>query len=245
MLFTLAIFPSIVLLIYIYKMDKKEKEPKKLLWRLFLWGFFLIIPVGIIESLVDSVVESVFIEGSIFYALIEGFIVAACTEEVGKYLVLKSKTFKSPAFDCMFDGIVYAVFVSLGFASIENIAYVMDGDISVAIIRMLSSVPGHACDAVFMGYYYSKAKLCFEHGDESSYKKNKKLAVLVPIILHGIYDFLIMMEGDVVGDGLAVFATFIWIIVVITIFVKSFKLVKRASKDDEYIVKEIVEEMII
>lgn len=239
MLFTLAVLPAIALMIFIYKKDKKEKEPIRFLWKLFLWGIFLALPVAFFETFLDLIVEEVTIPGSIGYAVIEGFIVAACSEELGKYIVLRLKTWKSKHFDCMFDGIVYSVFVSLGFATIENIAYVLDGDISIAIIRMLSSVPGHACDAVFMGYYYSLAKLASYNGDKKLYKKYRNKAIVLPILLHGFYDCLIMMDYEVAGEGITVLATLVWLVFVITLFANSFKLVSVASKNDEYMDKSV------
>lgn len=237
--FTLAIIPSIALLIYIYKMDKKEKEPKKFLLKLFISGVILVIPAVIVETLIGMVVESITIEGSISYAIIEGFIVAAGTEEIGKYLFLKRKSWDSSYFDCMFDGIVYAVFVSLGFASIENIMYVFDDGIGVAIMRMFTSVPGHMCFAVFMGYYYSRARFAINKGDVRACKKFKRKAVIIPILIHGFYDFLIMMESDVVGEDTTTVAFLIWLVFVIVLFVRSFILVAKASKNDEYIVRHV------
>lgn len=239
MAFAIAIFPAIALLIYIYKMDKKEKEPTKFLWKLFLRGVILVIPVIIIENIVDLPAELLFTNGSFIYALYEGFIVAACSEELGKYFFLKRKTWDSEYFDCMFDGIVYAVFVSLGFAAIENISYVMEGGLSTAIARMFSSVPGHTCFAIYMGYYYSMARLSINKGDLEACKSYKLKAKVIPILIHGTYDFLIMMEEEVVGDFITGAAYITWLVFVITLFVKAFSLVSTASKNDEYIIRHV------
>lgn len=237
--YIVALFPAVALLIYIYKMDKKEKEPTKFLWKLFLRGVILVIPVLIIENIVDVPAEILFTNGSFFYALYEGFIVAACSEELGKYFFLKRKTWDSEYFDCMFDGIVYAVFVSLGFAAIENISYVMDGGMSTAIARMFSSVPGHTCFAIYMGYYYSQARLAINKGDVEACKSFKRKAKVIPILIHGTYDFLIMMEEEVVGDFISGAAYITWLVFVIILFVKAFKLVSTASKNDDYIVRHL------
>ena len=79
-------------------------------------------------------------------------------EEGGKYFVLKHKTWRHPAFNYTFDAVVYAVTAALGFAVAENILYVMDGGVGVALLRAAVAVPGHAFDGVFMGYYYGIAK---------------------------------------------------------------------------------------
>ena len=91
MLFSLAVLPAVALLIYVYKMDKKEKEPTKFLWRLFRWGVFIIIPTYLIESILDFFVEAITIVGSIPYAILDAFIVAACTEELLKYYCISTK----------------------------------------------------------------------------------------------------------------------------------------------------------
>ena len=237
MLFSLAIIPSIVLLVLVYKLDRKEKEPIKLLRKLFLFGVALVIPAFIIEVMIGAVIDVLFIPGSIIYALFDGFVGAACTEELGKYFFLKKGSWDSEHFDCMFDGIVYAVFVSLGFATVENILYVFSDGLTTAITRMFTSVPGHVCFAIVMGYYYSKAMLSISKGDMESCKNNKIKAMLFPILLHGTYDFLIMMDTDVAGDGITTFAILFWIVYVIALFVRVFMLVFKASKNDEYIVK--------
>lgn len=235
MLFSLAILPSIALLIYVYKMDKKEKEPIRMLIGLFGMGVLSILPVIIVEDMIDACVLAVTTQGSVVNAILEGFIVAALTEEGFKYLFLKMKTWYSREFNCVYDGIVYAVFVSLGFATFENMMYVMDGGISTAILRMFSSVPGHTCFAIFMGYYYSMAKVAAQNHDYKAYKKCKKRALWIPVLAHGIYDSLIMVNDEVVGDGVTGMAFIIWIVFVVILFKRAFKLVKVASANDTFI----------
>lgn len=234
----LAIIPSVILLIFIYKMDKREKEPAKLLLGCFGFGVLSIIPALILELGIGAFVEEFFQEGSLIYAVIDGFVVAAFSEELFKYLFLKAKTWKSPEFNCTFDGIIYAVFVSLGFATFENIFYVIDGGISTAVMRMFTSVPGHACDAVFMGYFYSRAKQANVEGDIAAEKRNKRLALWVPVVLHGIYDCLISFEEDIVGEGVVILAILAWFAFVALQFVASFIIVMIASSKDKYFVPE-------
>lgn len=239
MLFSLAIIPSIVLLVYIYKKDKREKEPLSLLLSCFLFGILTIIPALIMEELISVVEDSIFTPGSVIYAIFDGFIVAALSEELFKYLALKFKTWKSKEFNCTFDGIVYAVFVSLGFATLENIMYV--DDISIAITRMLTAVPGHACNAVFMGYFYSKAKKASLENNILLEKKYKKLTLLVPILFHGAYDCLISFDEDVAGEAITVLGVLLWLAFIIVEFIWAFTLVNRASKNDSLLVIEAVE----
>lgn len=234
MLFLLAIIPAVVLLVYIYKKDKREKEPLRLLLKCFIWGIIIVIPVIIMETALEFFADGIFEKGSVIYAAIEGFVVAGFTEELFKYTALKKCTWKSKEFNCSFDGIIYAVFVSLGFATFENIMYVLDGDISIAFLRMFTAVPGHAYDAVFMGYFYSKAKAASLKNDKAAEKKYKKRALLIPVLLHGIYDCLISFDEEVVGENVLLIGIVLWIMVVIIEFVAALNTVRKSSVYDTY-----------
>lgn len=181
-----GILPAILLVVYIYIKDKYQREPVSQIIRGFAFG----IVSGIIALLLEIVIQwiiGVMPEGW-QGALIEAFVVAAIPEEAAKLLMLYLLLRSNPAFDERFDGIVYAVCVSMGFAAAENVAYLIAHQvwIPVAITRAIFAVPGHFLFAVAMGYFYSK--LFF---DDSSLKT--ALAVyLVPVLLHGTYDALLM-----------------------------------------------------
>lgn len=234
MIFYIAIIPSIVLLAYIYKKDTKEKEPMKLLMKLFILGVLLIIPAIIFETIFEAPAEAFATPGSFGYAFYEAFIVAALVEEVCKYIAMREITWKSREFNCMYDGIVYAVFVSLGFATFENLMYVMDGDLSTAVARMLTSIPGHTCFAVYMGFYFSRAKLCHVRGEKKEVKRFKRKALFIPIVLHGIYDYCIMVDESVVGEWSSTIAIIVWIVYICILFKRTFGFVKQASASDFY-----------
>ncbi len=231
----LALIPSIVLLFYIYRKDRKEKEPIRLLLGCFFMGVLTIFPAVILEVLGEMILEKIFVEGTFMWAVIDSFLVVALSEELFKNLFLKIKTWKSRYFDCMFDGIVYSVFVSLGFATFENILYIFENGIGTALLRMVTAVPGHACFGVFMGYFYSKAKLSQVQGDRRASGRNKRLALCVPVLLHGVYDCMLMMEEEVVGEAVVGMAALVWVVYVIALFCVTFRLVRKASHNDQYI----------
>lgn len=231
-MFALAIIPAIILLIYIYKKDTHEKEPFRLLLKCLLFGVLATIPSLIVEILEEDYLEPLFEYGSYSFAFVDAFIVAGLSEELFKFLALKSKTFKSPDFNCKFDAIVYAVFVGMGFAAFENIFYLYDGTISDALLRMFTSIPGHACFAVFMGYFYSNAKYGSLYGNKRMMRKNNLLAILVPVILHGIYDFLLAIDESAVGENASIICFLIWCVYLLALFIASFILVNRTSKGD-------------
>ncbi len=181
---TAALLPVMLLLSYIYKKDP-QPEPTPQLVRAVLWGMAICLPVALLEELIHTLLLDAGLDPStLFGATIEAFTVAAVPEEAFKLLVLWFVLRKNPYFDEHFDGIVYAVSVGLGFAALENIAYVLGDEdwLSVAILRALLSVPGHYAFAVLMGYYYS----VYHFVDRSP--KVAACILLAPVVAHGIYD---------------------------------------------------------
>lgn len=190
----LSILPSIILLVVVWKGDRYEKEPPGLLIKLFLLGSLTTISAFIIEFLFENVILSFMNQQGILFALIDNFLVVAVVEEAGKYFVLKKVTWKHPAFNFTFDAVVYAVAVSLGFATLENILYLIDGSVFLALSRALFSVPGHFIDALYMGYYYGLARFSDAYNDDRLKKGNLRLAFWVPVLIHGFYDFCLSTE---------------------------------------------------
>jgi len=220
----LAIIPGIILIIQVYKQDRIEKEPLGLIIKLLFFGALTIIPAVIFETIGEGIISSVFSEGSIVTAAIDCFFVVGLAEEGCKYLALKWGTWRNRNFNFRFDGIVYSVCVSMGFAILENILYVMDGGFETAIMRALTAVPGHCIFAIFMGHYYGEAKVCEARGNKKGMDRFQRLALWVPLLLHGFYDFCLSVES------FAATATFfIFVIVVDIIAIKKTK--QYASED--------------
>lgn len=189
LLFILAALPVVVILIYIYRKDV-NKEPKKQLFKAFLAGCFTVIPASIMEIMLGPFTPSSPVLGGMF----EGFVVAAFSEELWKLLLFMVFIWSSRHFDEYFDGIIYAVYISMGFACIENFMYVFSPDnfiesYSTAAVRAIVSVPGHFLFAVAMGYYLSLAK--FDRAKRSSHLF---MALLAPVTLHGTFDAILMVS---------------------------------------------------
>ncbi|MCR4656736.1 MAG: PrsW family intramembrane metalloprotease [Lachnospiraceae bacterium] len=236
-MFLLAIIPGIVLFIMIWKSDKTEKEPPKLLLKLFLFGALTVISAVII-GLAGEVVFGFLDPASMLYIFIDNFLLTALVEEAGKYVVLKKITWKHPAFDHTFDAVVYAVTVSLGFATLENIIFLIDAGIGVGIMRAVMSVPGHAIYGVFMGYYYGMAKTADVNGDKRLCKSYLVKALIIPFLLHGFYDFCIgSIDYDIFLLILAVFE--------IVLTVAGIKKARKLSREDAAIGQEITEDAAI
>ena len=120
--------------------------------------------------------------------------------------------------------IVYATFVSLGFALFENLLYVYEGGVGLGIFRAITSIPLHATCGIFMGAFLSVAKHCEINKLPSAFK-NKFLALLTPILIHGIYDYLVMQ-----GSTKAVIA---FIVFIICVDIITIKLVNQTSREDK------------
>ena len=190
----LSVLPSIILFVVVWRGDRYEKEPPKLLVKLFLLGALTTVSAFIIELLFsDFILGSCDPQGMLFL-IVDNFLVVAVAEEAGKYFVLKKVTWKHPAFNYTFDAVVYAVTVSLGFATLENMLYLVDGGLGTAVMRALFSVPGHFIDALYMGYYYGFARYSEAFGDERLRKKYLRQAFIVPVLIHGFYDFCLSTE---------------------------------------------------
>ena len=156
--------------------------------------------------------------------LIDAFLIVALAEEGCKLLCLRLFTWKNEEFDCNFDGIVYAVFVSLGFAALENIMYLQSYGLSIAFQRAILSIPGHMTFSVFMGHHYSKARKAMIYGRPDEAKRSLGTALFMAVILHGFYDYCLMSNFEVLYY---VFFAFVVILDIVSI-----KVIKRESAND-------------
>lgn len=211
-----SLAPVFIILFYIYFRDKYEKEPLGMLLKALFGGILIILPVIFVERWLSALSPFTSKVGA---AAWHAFVVAGSTEEVFKYLALYLLIWKSPSFNEKFDGIVYAVFVSLGFAAVENVMYVMDGGLQTAAIRAITAVPAHAIFGVTMGYYLGIA-----HMYEELRKQYLLRAIAIPVLLHGIYDFILMVE---IGWLLILFIPYVVLLYVMGI--KKMKTLSNAS----------------
>lgn len=216
-----AVIPAVVLLYEVYKRDRLEKEPGDLLLSLVLKGIFSTFLAIIAENIGFAVFGRLLPEDSLAYSVLTVYLVVGLSEEGFKYLLLKRATWDHPAFNCRYDGVVYAVFVSLGFALWENLGYVFAFGASTALIRAVTAVPGHACFGVFMGTWYGLAKRQELKGNLAMSRACRFVAVAMPALIHGTYNFIATTEN-------------IWIFVlfIAVVFALSFATVNRLSRQD-------------
>lgn len=228
--FLIAIIPSIILGLFIYEKDILEKEPLHLLIKLFLFGVVITIPASFIENIVEYLLND--ITNINLKTFLVSFIEIALVEEGFKFLITYESTWNNRNFNHIYDGIVYSVFTSLGFATLENILYVYAYGNSVGILRALVSVPGHVFFGVAMGYYLGFSKFYEKNNFKEKEKKYKSLSFFVPIVLHGTFDFLLLTNNELM--------IIIFIIFVLFLYVVSYKKVKRLSDVKDLIIKDEV-----
>lgn len=186
MLIQLALAPVLLFLFFMFIKDRYEKEPIILLFVGALYGAYLAAPV----LAIDVVLMGMEI-GEKYPVMFSAFVTSAANEEGIKLLFLAFLMHKNREFNEPVDGIVYSVFIALGFAGAENIIYVLSpslGGVGTALQRAIFSVPGHGLFAIAMGYYFS-----YWH----YYKKGINflfLSFLVPWMLHGLYNFILIID---------------------------------------------------
>ena len=223
--------PGIVLIFLIYKLDRIEAEPVGLLVKLFLFGGLLLPVVAIIvEMAVGAVISLITYEGSVLYCFLEAFIVAACTEELCKYTVLKKLTWKHPAFNYRFDGVVYSTTVAIGFEVVENLIYLIGSTADTAYVR--AAFPGHCIFGIYMGYYYGQAKTLELNGDIAGSSKMRRKGVITAVIIHGFYDFICFIAQYTEYELIQVLTGLGLIAVMVVLNVTAYKNIKRFAYDD-------------
>tara|TARA_R110000787_G_scaffold192886_4_gene304382 strand:+ start:9501 stop:10172 length:672 start_codon:yes stop_codon:yes gene_type:complete len=186
-LFLLAVAPAMVIIAYIYFKDTFEKEPWKLLLKNFILGGTLSVIATFLLSYFIHLFLPVLDSKSVFDMFIKAFVAVALVEEFSKYLIVRSVQ-DNKAFNEPFDGIVYSVVISMGFATLENILYIFNYGFETGVLRAFTAVPAHATFAILMGYFMGKAK----------FSNNKFLlnltGLFVATVFHGAYDFFLFLD---------------------------------------------------
>ncbi len=209
--YIMAIAPSVLIIIYILKFDRYRKEPVGLLIKLFVVGMITVIPAIIFESLITMVFgEPYTVEGIILYAVFG----VALVEEGVKFCGAKWFSYRNKAYDELYDGIIYCVMVSLGFATVENILYVAQYGMQTAVLRALTAVPAHAVFAVLMGYFLSLGKFI-----DRSRGFYRFCSIAAPVLAHGIYDAILFLQFD--------WMLFIFVPFIIFLYIRSIQLIKE------------------
>lgn len=199
----LALAPIAAIGLYIYLKDKHEREPLALLLISFLYGGLSTIMTLLISWPVNALILTE--RDSVVSQFINAIFKVALVEEFSKFLFVRFILYNNKNFNEPFDGIVYAVTVSLGFAGVENVLYVFQYGFETGIIRMFTAVPAHATFGVLMGYFLGKAK--FTHRQGLYYSV---VALLAATLFHGSYDYFLFiaeLKGVWIGTWVGAFAS--------------------------------------
>lgn len=223
-LLALAVGPAIAIIAYVYARDAHEREPFGVLLMSFFWGCFSVVPAVILETLLPGLIPGSGGAGIISIAIYT-FVIIALSEEFSKYVFLRYYSYRKRSFNEPFDGIIYAVMVGMGFATIENLMYVFGADTpqnqwATAGVRAITAVPAHATFAIIMGYYTGLAK--FNKDKEKSYLWQ---GILYATLLHGFYDFFLFQN---ISAGIAAGAI-VSLIIGLRFGLKAMRLHKESS----------------
>lgn len=219
-----AVLPASFLLHYVYKRDKIEKEPTGLLWSLIAMGCAAALCSGTLEALGGRLLGAFVSPASPLYTIALAFLVIAAVEEGTKFFFLKLRTWNHPAFNYRFDAVVYAAFVSLGFAALENVMYVVNYGLSVALPRALLAIPGHLSFSVFMGVYYGRARHLENCGQPDAARRSLRAGYVCAVFLHGFYDACAMSGSEL--------SALLFVGFVIVTFLLAFLTLRRESRND-------------
>lgn len=180
-----GIAPGLALLSYFYLRDEYEAEPITLVFKTFMYGALITFPIMFLQYVLE-------VEGIIDSNWSTAFISSGLLEEFFKWFILMFAIFQHVDFNDPYDGIIYGASVSLGFATTENILYLVANGVEHAFGRAILPVSSHALFGVIMGYYLGKAKF------SSSEERHKWLfiAISLPLLLHGTYNYIFLAEKN-------------------------------------------------
>ena len=223
-LILMAILPSIIILRLVYKKDI-EKEPLKLLVGMFGLGIMACFVTVFLTDLFQRIFPTFSFENLKNFNFIElfvfSFISIAAVEEFSKWLFNFNVVWNNREFNHIYDSIVYSVFFGLGFGTFENILYVLSEGFEIAILRAFLSIPAHTFFAICMGYFIGLGKLAYYNSNRKLEKKYKAYSLIIPILLHGFYDFCLYSEN--------VFLIIVEFIFIVYIYIKGFKILNKVS----------------
>ena len=214
----IAALPVILMCIYVYKKDY-DKEPPSILRKLFICGILSIVPIIMLELLCDKI--TILDKRNFLSLFINVFVGISLIEEGTKWVIVNKAVYNDIEFNHAYDAIVYSVFASLGFALVENIIYVLNDGILIGLLRAITTIPLHTFNGVLMGYFIGLSKSDDIGKDVVSSKQNMFFSLLLPVLTHTIYDYLIFLED--------IRAVILYVVFVVGMYIISFKIIKNIS----------------
>ncbi|QAS54510.1 glutamic-type intramembrane protease PrsW [Halobacillus litoralis] len=214
---TAAISPAVAIMTFIYLSKRIELEPFPLIIRMFIIGVIMVFPIMFIQYAFE--VENIF-----QHPLLKSFFLVGLMEEFFKWFFIVFVAYRHSDFDHHYDGIIYAVAVSLGFATIENVIYLFYNGIEIAMLRAIFPVSSHGLFGIIMGFYVGKAKFTTVKS-----KICMAFALFIPVALHTLYDYIITVNESAWMYWITPFMIILWII--------GFRKIKIANQHHEKLLK--------
>ncbi|ACV21642.1 Protease prsW [Slackia heliotrinireducens] len=222
MVLLFGVIPPLLLLAYVWRIDRVESEPVGLVFKVLLFGGLSTIVAVLFETVGDIVLGLFGIpENTYLYAFLDCFIVVAISEELVKRWAMMKAVWRRPEFNYFFDAILYSVAAALGFALIENVEYIALFGGEVALGRL---IPVHTICGVFMGYFLGMAKMCEIHGNLSGRQTYMVMSMLIPVLIHGFWDFALTTGSDLL--------TVLALLMVLCLTIYAFVMVHKRAKAD-------------
>ncbi|MBQ0138898.1 MAG: intramembrane metalloprotease PrsW [Kurthia sp.] len=182
-LLSVALAPGLALFSFFYLKNQMATEPRKTLLQTFIYGAILTFPIMFLQYVFKE--EQVFTQ-----ALMQEVFFSSIIEEFFKWLILLLVIYHHVEFDDPYDGVLYGAAISLGFASVENVFYLISYGVDTAFLRAVLPVSSHALFGVVMGYYLGKAKFNLHN----RHKLFISFALVIPVILHSSYNFILVLQ---------------------------------------------------
>lgn len=220
----MALLPSLIIAFLLYISDKKEREPITELIKAFFLGIIsIIITLGIsfIFDVTKIEVDNLDMIGLAIYSFID----VALIEELSKWLMAHIFVRNNSNYNYMYDGIIYFSYVSLGFATIENILYIASTGLTAALVRAVTTVPSHVFFAMTAGYYYTLATK--EKNNKALKSRYFILSIVMPVLLHGFFDFCLLTKNYLF--------LLIFLVFVVSLYIVSIGNARKVEKNDRLI----------
>ena len=181
----LAVPPLIALLIYFYLKYKFGRQPFPLLIRSFLWGMLSIALVLVVQVIatyfrLDQL-------GNIRRILFYSVVILGFFSELAKFFFLKVFIYPRDDFKSPVDGIIYAVMIALGFATMNNVlAFINFQHLDVNLTNAFTSGPAGIIFGVLMGFFLGVGKLRHIRFVDSM------TGLGAAVLFHSIYGFCLL-----------------------------------------------------
>ena len=190
-----SILPGVLWLVFFYRKDRYEPEPKRVIARVFLGGMLMVFPAGALELLGKEGLTLARTSGDLRLIFFYSFFFIGLIEEGFKFLLLALAVNYRKDMNEPVDGIIYGITVGLGFAALENLLYTRAMGFEVGIWRAVVTCLAHATFSGWGGYFLTAGRR------SRSVRQRFFRGYGVALFWHGLYDFLIFLDTPLLSAG--------------------------------------------